>query len=249
MYALGFIGVGAAGLGDYGRAEAALEEALRLARERRHPRAIADMARHLGTMHLALGQRGRAAALFGESLTLYLGQGDHWHASEAVELIGAVACQECAWVQAARLLGAAEAMRDALGVVLNPRLADHQRDVATVRAHLSAEDFAANWASGRDLSLEQGTAEALAFARTVGEQPARVQAASSPAHPVSARECEVAALVAQGLTNRQIAARLVISERTAEGHIRNILGKLDLTSRSQVAAWAVAHGLAEAPGT
>src|SRR5205823_9393785 len=62
--------------------------------------------------------------------------------------------------------------------------------------------------------------------------------------PLSRRECEVAALVARGLTSREIAARLVISERTAETHVGNILGKLGVASRAQIAAWAVEHGLA-----
>ena len=57
------------------------------------------------------------------------------------------------------------------------------------------------------------------------------------------REREVAALVARGLTNRQIAAELVIGERTAEMHVGNLLGKLGLTSRAQLAVWAVERGL------
>jgi DNA-binding NarL/FixJ family response regulator len=59
------------------------------------------------------------------------------------------------------------------------------------------------------------------------------------------REREVAILVARGLTNRQIASELVISERTADVHVSNILGKLVLSSRAQVAAWAVRQGLIE----
>ena len=54
---------------------------------------------------------------------------------------------------------------------------------------------------------------------------------------LSAREVEVAALVAGGLTNREIAARLVISERTAGNHVAHILTKLGFTSRSQIAGW------------
>jgi non-specific serine/threonine protein kinase len=53
----------------------------------------------------------------------------------------------------------------------------------------------------------------------------------------------VAALVARGLTNREIAERLVISVRTSEGHVERIRDKLGLRSRAQVAAWAVEHGL------
>jgi DNA-binding NarL/FixJ family response regulator len=64
--------------------------------------------------------------------------------------------------------------------------------------------------------------------------------------PLSARELEVATLVAQGLTNRQIADRLVISERTAQNHVQHILTKLGFTSRSQIAAWTA--GLATPAG-
>jgi DNA-binding NarL/FixJ family response regulator len=57
------------------------------------------------------------------------------------------------------------------------------------------------------------------------------------------REQEVAALVARGLSNRELAERLVITTRTAENHLSHILDKLELTSRTQVATWAVEHGL------
>ena len=60
---------------------------------------------------------------------------------------------------------------------------------------------------------------------------------------LTTRECEVAALVAQGRTNGEIAAHLVVSERTAESHVSNILGKLGFTSRAQIAVWAVEKGL------
>ncbi|HEY3228567.1 MAG TPA: tetratricopeptide repeat protein [Roseiflexaceae bacterium] len=62
---------------------------------------------------------------------------------------------------------------------------------------------------------------------------------------LTARECEVAALIAQGKTSREIAALLVVSERTAEVHVSNILGKLGFTSRAQIAAWAVERRLAK----
>lgn len=60
---------------------------------------------------------------------------------------------------------------------------------------------------------------------------------------LTAREHEVAILIAQGKTSREIAGVLVISERTAEGHVNNILGKLGFTSRAQIAAWVIDQGL------
>ncbi len=55
--------------------------------------------------------------------------------------------------------------------------------------------------------------------------------------PLTRREHEIAGLVAEGLSNREIASRLVIAQRTAEGHVEHILSKLGFTSRVQVAAW------------
>ena len=60
---------------------------------------------------------------------------------------------------------------------------------------------------------------------------------------LTTREQSIARLVARGLTNREIAEELVIAEGTAERHVSNILAKLDMTSRSQIAAWAVGQGL------
>src|SRR3981081_3479586 len=60
---------------------------------------------------------------------------------------------------------------------------------------------------------------------------------------LSPREREVAKLVAEGLSNREIGERLFIAERTAEGHLEQIRNKLGFHSRAQVAAWAVANGL------
>ena len=61
---------------------------------------------------------------------------------------------------------------------------------------------------------------------------------------MSGREREVAALVAEGLSNREIGERLSISVATAERHVANIMTKLDCHTRSRIAAWAVEHGLA-----
>jgi DNA-binding CsgD family transcriptional regulator len=88
---------------------------------------------------------------------------------------------------------------------------------------------------------------AAATAETLGMAPLRRDADALTAEldtrvpgPLTRREREIARLVSQGLTNRQIAATAHISERTAESHVQHILGKLGFTSRSQIAAWVAA---------
>ena len=70
-----------------------------------------------------------------------------------------------------------------------------------------------------------------------------VQLGARDESPLSAREREVVALIAQGRSNRQIAQELVITEATAAKHIEHILNKLGLSSRAQVAVWATQHDL------
>jgi DNA-binding CsgD family transcriptional regulator len=73
-------------------------------------------------------------------------------------------------------------------------------------------------------------------------------AAAKLARPLTPREREIVTLLILGKTNRQIAGQLTISERTADAHVANILGKLDLHSRLDVRTWAIEHGFAQGPG-
>jgi non-specific serine/threonine protein kinase len=100
--------------------------------------------------------------------------------------------------------------------------------------------------------------EAVSFALTGRPRPVSQDPPASPAGTgeplLTPREREVAELVARGLTNKQIAARLFITRRTAEGHLANILVKLGLTSRTQLAVWLnqrgqLHDGTPPAPGT
>ena len=85
----------------------------------------------------------------------------------------------------------------------------------------------------------------LRLALLVAPAPDRTSAAATDSQStrLTRREREVAILVALGLTNRQIAERLVLSVGTAERHVANILSKLGYHSRAQIAAWAVERGL------
>ncbi|HZQ38611.1 MAG TPA: tetratricopeptide repeat protein, partial [Dehalococcoidia bacterium] len=110
------------------------------------------------------------------------------------------------------------------------------------------DELAANIPDGLDteaggVSLRAQFREA-ALAQVPQPRPETpLRAAKAAAGGLTTREREVAALVARGLANRAIAEALVLSERTVEYHVGNILAKLGAGSRAQVAAWAVAHGL------
>ena len=122
------------------------------------------------------------------------------------------------------------------------------------RVHAALEAGAAGYLLKDAEADELAAAIRAAYRGEVHLDPAvarkLTQSLVAPRNAVSAltaRECEVLALVAQGQSNNEIADALVISERTARTHVSNILGKLGLPSRTQAALWAVREGLAIGP--
>ena len=93
------------------------------------------------------------------------------------------------------------------------------------------------------MAPEQAVDYALAWVEPEKPAKARQPGKEPKGDPLTAREREVAALVARGRTNREIAAALVISARTADAYVQNILNKLGFSSRAQIAAWTAEHGL------
>src|SRR5205814_5780325 len=136
----------------------------------------------------------------------------------------------------ARLSGAAEAVREAAGVAESTiRRAEHEQNADAARAALGEAAFAAAWTEGRALGLEEAVRYALAPEEPT--PPAAATAAPGPpaarsADPLSPREREVALLVAQGMTDRQIGEALVIARGTVGLHVVHILDKLGFRSRA-----------------
>jgi non-specific serine/threonine protein kinase len=119
----------------------------------------------------------------------------------------------------------------------------------TLRQQLGPPTFEQAWAEGQAMTFEQMVEYALEI---TGDAPPadpvrHAEVPGSAQDPelalLTPRELEITALVARGLANRQIAAELTLAQRTVETHVHNILGKLDLASRGQLAFWAVEHGL------
>lgn len=110
----------------------------------------------------------------------------------------------------------------------------HTECMQTAHRVLDKRSFEAAYRQGRNLGLDEAVAYALGES-TSKSQPAVMASIAT----LTKRERQVAEVVAQGLTNSAIASRLVISPRTAQGHVEHILTKLGFTSRAQIAAWFV----------
>ena len=180
----------------------------------------------------------------------------------SLEALAGIACDRAWPERAARLLGAAGALRQTTG--FEPLTWDRStidRDTLATRTRLNNEAFEAAFAAGREMTVEQAVEFGLqdsdagphdgkgrgldSKARTLTP----LQAAKRKYGGLTAREREVAALIAQGKTNPAIADELVVTVRTVEAHVTHILRKLGFDSRAQVVGWAIDRGLASPPKT
>jgi len=125
--------------------------------------------------------------------------------------------------------------------VLSPGdCANLQPSIDAVRSALGEDGWSAAWVAGKAMTQERAFEYALSSPDPATRRLTTLQEASTeaPTAALTRREREIAGLVAQGLTNRQIAEQLVLSVRTVDVHSSNIMRKLGLHSRAQVAAWA-----------
>ncbi|MBW4818775.1 LuxR family transcriptional regulator [Rhodococcus qingshengii] len=168
------------------------------------------------------------------------------YAGRVNDQIGVARCLEMlAWCftvqsrrrEAAQLLGFSDAMREEMGA---PRatIAElwtyHRQAEGRCRDELGEKDFENSYRCGRDMDIT-----AIRFELIGSRRPDMETSADRLEACLTRREREVASLVARGMTNKEIAQSLVISPRTAEGHVEHILCKLGFTSRSQIAVWTV----------
>jgi DNA-binding CsgD family transcriptional regulator/tetratricopeptide (TPR) repeat protein len=237
--------------GDPARATLLIEEAVELARERRRGfmGLLSRPLDNLGWAALLGSELGRAKAQFGENLTLSKKRGDRGTLLMSLEGLACVAGAEGFALQAARLFGAAEALME----VIDYRLVPQERAVlepyrARVRSGLGEAAWEKAVAEGGALGLDQATAYALSEEKP-SEPPSpaasQLPVSSTPEHPagLSPREVEVLRLVAEGLTNAQVAQRLFLSPRTVQRHLNSIYHKLGVSSRTVATRFAIEHGL------
>jgi DNA-binding CsgD family transcriptional regulator len=227
-------------VGSHARAQACLEQGLALSQELDDRFGTAFQVAALGRLASSQGDHARATPLLRQALILWRDLGDLRDVGVGLDGLALAAAAQGQGRRAAQLFGAASAVRERPGLTENPIWGDdHARAVEATRGSLGEAELVAAWEEGRALPLE--LAIEMALGSTDPDAPAPT--AEPEAAPLSQRELEVVALISQGLTNARIAAELIISERTVHRHVGNILDKLKLRSRAQVAAWAVEHGL------
>ncbi|MFL5589309.1 MAG: LuxR C-terminal-related transcriptional regulator [Ktedonobacteraceae bacterium] len=247
-----------AALGEATAAVALLEEALALAKQ---GESWEDRARALcGLGHLALrqGNRAQANAWYAESLavlrdawaTTRLTPRTKWIPASCLEGLGEIAFSQGQAAWSVQLFAAAEGLRVS-GTHHNPvgrEQPSYERTLRAARGHLGEETFAALWAEGQAMTPEEVlAAQGLLFgpeqadALTSGH-PTTTSPAPVP-RGLTAREVEVLRLLAGGLTDKQIAARLVISPKTVNIHVASIYKKLEVATRIAATLYAIEQNL------
>ncbi len=239
-------------MGNLDAARRHLHESLDIFRTLNERFGIVSSGFNLGLAEYLAGSRDAAEALFAESLDLASRTGMKANMAYALLGLAMAGHAEAGQDRSARLHGAADQALADLGHAIEPleaRLADLDRQ--RLRAAMGAEAFDAEYATGRALDPARAAHEALHGMQAGGATPHAgalvsepgTAASSAAASALTPRELDVLRLVAQGLSNAEIARRLVLSDHTVHRHLANILRKLDLSSRAAAAAWGVRTGL------
>jgi non-specific serine/threonine protein kinase len=240
-------------LGDYDTARRYYEDVLAIFRRAGHSQGIGFTLHNLSHVYMHDGDYVRAAAVLEEAVALYRVLGNRLGTAMCVAALSGLALGQGEPEGAARLLGAAQALLESVGALLDPAdVMEYQRNESAARARLGEAAFLAAWAEGYAMTPDQVTA----IDAVVESEPARSERqAIVPAPPgahagaqqqasgLSVRELVVLRLVAQGLSDADVAAQLFLSPHTVRAHLRNIYSKLGIASRSAATRYAADNGL------
>ena len=220
--------------GDLEAAAAASSEGMRLSREVGDLYTLKVWLLNLGTAALIAGDLAASKPLFAEALRIAHQIDDRVQQAYLLDALGCHAAGSGQARLAAQLLGAADTIRSGVGARVMPFLAPlvgqaKERAFAALGASRFEADFRAGGRLSRDAAVRLALGESGHVAVAASD--------SAGAGLLAKREAEVARLVADGLSNKEIGARLFISEHTVDSHVRSILNKLGCNSRAQVAAW------------
>jgi DNA-binding NarL/FixJ family response regulator len=232
--------------GDLEKAMALTQEGLTLARELGDKLFIIMTLETLGSIALAQGDLEQTITCYNEGYSLSCELANELFIAWYLVGLARVAVAQHHLKRAARLFAAAEVRYDLNKQMSPDQRADHERTVDNVRSQLGEKAFTAAWVEGQKMALEQ-----ILAATDELETPKRVTLESSspifdqpPSEPGDAndltqRELQVLRQVAQGLTDAQIAKKLVISHRTVNAHLTSIYRKINVSSRSAATRYAI----------
>ena len=179
------------------------------------------------------GELSAAEALAREGVGCKHALDDRRGLAALIETLAWIACDWRDAVRAATLLGCAQSLRESMAIpLLAPYVVRHKACEERTRELKGDAWFDRALLTGMAMSVGDGVDYVLGQAEP---KPARPPAKSQTA--LSRRELEIARLLAEGLTNREIASRLFISRRTVDTHVTNMLNKLGVSSRTQLARW------------
>ncbi len=219
---------------DRASAEPLLREALTYFEDLDYEWAVAQTLRALATALLDRGAADEAATLLARSVVLHDAARDRRGSAQCLEALARIAAGRGQCAAAGRLLGAAQTHRQ-LGAT-TPTEPESKR-LAEVESTVNATLGRAGADHAKHTGRTAGRAGVLTLAASIAAPP---PPATAPV-VLTRRQAEVAALVAEGCTNRQIARSLGISEKTAEIHVSNIMSRLNVPSRAGVATWVSTH--------
>jgi predicted ATPase/class 3 adenylate cyclase/DNA-binding CsgD family transcriptional regulator len=220
---------------DEQAAHEALSEAEQIAVTANNPWLTGLVTYHMAQLATRQDAVERAEDLHHEALAIRHARGLRPGVAESLEALAGLAVRNQDVTEAVRIFAAVERLRTELGVARWP--ADQTRydeHVEAARTQLDEADFAAAWAEGQVLSID----EAVAYATRRRGRRRRPTSGWSSLTPT---EIAVVELLAQGLTNPQIAERLFISRATVKTHLIHVFSKLGVSTRSQLAADATRH--------
>jgi DNA-binding NarL/FixJ family response regulator len=220
---------------------------------------MAYLATHLGDVNVATGDIGRAAAQYAEALKLFLPMGNRVGIAHCLRAVGRCAVHGGHLAYAIRLFGSSAALFREIGVAPPPGR-DPALDAQSLNGHVSSAEYARAWETGFSRSSSEAVTDALALAAELTPESvievSSGNALSSAARPalhdrssnahdfgLTPREIEVLRLLADGLSDREIAERLFLSARTVGWHVTHVLAKLDAPTRTAAAAAAIRLGL------
>ena len=249
--------------GDFAAGQQYAERGLAAARERGSATWTAYSLFVLASLAHERGDAGEAGRLYRKALGVARNLGDRMNVQMLLRGLAGLAWLEGDAGRGLRLAAAADAVAQTSGVVAFPPVRARQEAwLAPARAALGAAEQEAAWAEGRAMPLDRAIAYALEVpppsstpqaqapgagggSGAAGAPPAAGDAAVdvSAAGTLSPREREVLALVAEGKSNREIAAALIVTENTAKYHVAQLLNKLGANSRAEAVTRAVAAGV------